>query len=138
MTHYPLTTRQSDTNQIRCLPFGIAWTAVTDPEFPGNRNVREGGLVSLCSEYSSTVPLRRPAYMKSPFVDQQALISAWKRCKNSTLIHHGGVPLGAAASRDTIRSCRRSHKDIAPSKLLVRNTSLQGSCSEDGPSGRGS
>jgi hypothetical protein len=46
---------------MRCLPFGIGCTAVTAPEFPGNLNVRIGGLEGLCIEYSSTVPFRRPA-----------------------------------------------------------------------------
>ena len=46
---------------MRFLPFGIAVTEVTGPEFPGNLKFLVGGLESLCIEYSSTVPFRRPA-----------------------------------------------------------------------------
>jgi|SRR5271170_1587356 hypothetical protein len=76
--------------------------------------------------------------MKSPFVDQQACNVSVEKNKGTTLIHQGGVPLGAAASRATIRSCRRSHNDMVPSMLLVRKTSLQGSCWEECPFSTGS
>src|ERR1700712_1099430 len=65
---------------IRCRPFGIARTALTGPLPAGNLNVLWGSRSPLCKLYSSTQLFRRPAYMKLPSGDQQALIQ------------NGGVP----------------------------------------------
>lgn len=47
--------------QMRCLPFGIALTALTGPLPAGNLNVRTASRKPLWRSYSSTVPFLRPA-----------------------------------------------------------------------------
>src|SRR5205823_1085915 len=90
------------TYHIRCLPFGIALTALTAPLTLGNLKVRLGSLRPLWRLYSSTVPFLRPAYMKLPSGDQHAFI------------HQGGV-LREGVIRATGLGCRRSQIRSVPS-----------------------
>jgi hypothetical protein len=88
--------------QMRCLPLGIARTALTGPLTLGNLKVLLGSRRPLCKLYSSTDPFLLPAYIKLPSGDQQAFM------------HHGGV-LRVCDSRATGFDCRRSHMRNVPS-----------------------